>query len=159
AGRSLAQGGVHTPNHRWVVCAALAVLHDFHANPAYVKRINQWLAEGIDIDEDGQFDERSTLVYSPIVDHAFITIASKLVRKSLPNPVRRNLDLNFHLMHADGEMVTEISHRQDRDQIGDMGVYWFPMHYLALRDRNPRYAWVAKKYRTQRAGLSLLLEY
>lgn len=159
AGKSLAHGGVHTPNHRWVVCAALALLNDVAPNPAYGKRVDQWLAEGIDQDEDGQYDERSTIVYSPIVDIALITVAAKLGRKELLQNVRRNLDLNFYLMHADGEMVTEISHRQDRNQIGDMGHYWFPMHYLAVHDNNPRYAWVAKKYVAQRAGLSLLLEY
>lgn len=159
AGKSLARGGVHTPNHRWVVCSALALLNEVYPNPAYVKRVNQWLAEGIDIDEDGQFDERSTIVYSPIVDIALITVAAKLGKKELLEPVRKNLDLNFYLMHADGEMVTEISHRQDRNQVGDMGSYWFPMHYMALHDNNPRYAWVAQKYLAQRAGLSLLLEY
>lgn len=159
AGGSLARGGVHTPNHRWVVCAALSLLHDFKANPAYVKRVNQWLAEGIDIDDDGQFDERSTLVYSPIVDTALITIAAKLGRKELLDHVRRNLDLNFYLMHSDGEMVTEISHRQDRNQVGDLGVYWFAMHYLAAHDRNPRYAWAANKYRNRYASLSLLMEF
>jgi hypothetical protein len=65
AGEALATGGVHTPNHRWVVCAALARLNALFPDAKYVARIDQWLAEGVDLDPDGQFTEKSTSVYSP----------------------------------------------------------------------------------------------
>ncbi|MBL8222046.1 MAG: hypothetical protein JNL62_22605 [Bryobacterales bacterium] len=159
AKRGLLKGGMHTPNHRWVACSAMALLNEANPDPAFLKRIDQWLAEGIDIDEDGQYDERSIIGYNVIVDRSLVIMADKLKRPELLEPLRKNLDAAFYLMHPGDEMVTEISHRQDRNAIGNIGVYWFPMHYMATRDNNPRYAWVAQKYAPTHAALSMLMSY
>jgi hypothetical protein len=159
AAGGLVKGGVHTPNHRWVLCAALAQVNELIPDAAYLRRIDQWLAEGIDIDEDGQYDERSVIGYNVITNRAFVLMAEKLKRPELLDPVRRNLDSALYLTHPGDEMVTEISHRQDRNQRGVIGLYWFPMHYMAWRDRNPVFAGIAQKYVMAHAGLSLLMEF
>ncbi len=139
-GEALVVGGVHTPNHRWVVCAALAWVNSLFPDPKYVARAEQWLAEGIDLDPDGQYTEKSTTVYSPIVDRALITVARLLKRPELLEPVRKNLEMTLHYVHPDGEVVTEASRRQDRYQRGSMARYYYAYRALALRDGNGRFA-------------------
>jgi hypothetical protein len=144
-GEALVAGGVHTPNHRWVVCAALAWVNTLFPHRKYVARVEQWLAETIDIDPDGQYTEKSTTVYSPIVDRALITVARLLNRPELYEPVRKNLEMTLYYVHPDGEVVTEASRRQDRYQRGSMARYYYAYRTLALRDGNGRFAAMARQ--------------
>ena len=145
AGDALTTGGVHTPNHRWVVCGGLASIHSLFPNPKYLGRIDQWLAETVDIDPDGQFTEKSTSVYSPVVDRALLTVGRLLDRPALLEPVRRNLEMTLFYIHPDGEVVTEASRRQDRYQRGSMARYYYSYRCLALRDGNGRFAAMARQ--------------
>jgi hypothetical protein len=144
AGEALVVGGIHTPNHRWVVCAALARLHALFPDARYVARVDEWLGEGIDIDADGQFSERSTSVYSPTCDRALLTVARLLGREALLEPVRRNLEMTLHYLHADGDVATEASRRQDQYRRGSPAGYHLPYRFLALRDGNGRFAAAAQ---------------
>ncbi len=150
AGEALATGGVHTANHRWVVCSALARINALLPAAKYVARIDDWLGEGIDIDADGQYSERSAGIYSRVTDNALITVARLLDRPSLLDPVRRNLDLNVYLMHPDGEIETVGSRRQDQFMIGSISDYYLAYRYLAIRDNNALYGAVARFIEQQR---------
>lgn len=136
AGRALSVGGIHTPNHRWVVCMALARLNELFPDPVYTNRVDAWLAEGIDIDADGQYTERSTAVYSPLTDRCLITIARLLNKEDLFEPVRKNLDMTLYYLHPNGEIVTETSRRQDQYQARKASSYHYPYLFMCLKDKN-----------------------
>ena len=144
AGKCLAIGGIHTPNHRWVVCSALARIHSLFPSQTYVDRIDDWLGEGIDMDPDGQFTERSVSIYSPICDTMFLTIGRLLDRSELMDIVRKNLDMTLYYIQPGGEVLTDASDRQDNARVGSVANYYYAYRYFALKDRNPVYAAVCK---------------
>lgn len=140
AGEALSVGGIHTPNHRWVVSAALAWLHSFFNEPKYKARIDEWLAEKVDIDPDGQYDERSTAIYTPVTNLALLDIARKVGYLHLYDVVRKNLDMTFYFVHANGEVVTESSKRRDKYVRSDMSKYFNAYNQVAVRDKDGRYS-------------------
>jgi hypothetical protein len=140
AGNAMLHGGIHTPNHRWVVCAALAWLHMLWPDPQYRKRADEWLAEGIDIDVDGQYHEKSTYIYTPLTNRTLIAIARGFDKPELLKFVRKNLDMSMYYVHPNGEVATEASGRQDKAQVGTMESYYFPYRYMAIRDNNGQFA-------------------
>lgn len=140
AGEPLVTGGIHTPNHRWVVCSALARLQSLFPHPRYVRRIDDWLGEGIDLDADGHFAERSTGIYSQVSDAAFIAMARFLARPALLEPARKNLTMTMYFTHPDGEVETVGSRRQDQFMVPSISRYYLEYRYLAARDRNAQFA-------------------
>ncbi len=140
AAEALIVGGIHTPNHRWVVSAALVKINEIFPDKRLVNRAEMWFAEHIDIDQDGQYTEKSTHVYSPIVNRALIDIAKGLNKPELLAYVRKNLVMTLYYIHPNGEVVTEASSRQDRGVIGKMSVYYGNYRYMALMDNNGQMA-------------------
>ena len=86
----------------------------------------------------------STSIYSPLTDRCLITVARLLGRPELLVPVRRNLEMTLHYVHADGEVATEGSRRQDQYRVGSSAPYYYPYRYLALEDGNGRFAAMAE---------------
>ncbi|MDW3652123.1 MAG: hypothetical protein R8P61_33925 [Bacteroidia bacterium] len=143
AGKAMSVGGIHTPNHRWVVCRALARIHSLFPNQEYLDRIEAWLAEGIDIDPDGQYTEKSSVVYSPLTNNCFISLARILKKTELYEVVRKNLQMSQYMMHANGEVVTEASTRQDKFTVAHMGRYYYAYRYMALKDQDASFSAMA----------------
>ena len=143
AAPGMVAGGFHTPNHRWVLVAALAQAQALYPELEVSATVDAYLGEGIDINADGEYSERSTGVYNAVVNRALIRAAHVLERPDLLEPVRRNLDLSYHLLHADATAVTSISKRQDRDTRAVPTGLADGYHALAHLDGNGLYAAVA----------------
>jgi hypothetical protein len=144
SGEALITGGIHTPNHRWVVSAALTRLYELWPDPRYVNRVNEWLGEHIDIDPDGQYTEKSTYGYSAIIDRVLITVSKGLNKPEILDAVRKNIMMMRYYIHPNGEIVTEASNRQDKGQIGTMENYYYACRYLALLDNNGEMATICR---------------
>ncbi len=145
AGEALIVGGIHTPNHRWVVSAALTKINELFPDKRYITRIDQWLAEHIDLDPDGQYTEKSTNSYSPIVNRSLIIMAKGLNKPELLEPVFKNLEMTLYYVHPNGEVVTEASNRQDKGTIGKMTKYYYCYRFMALQKNNGEMAAMARQ--------------
>ena len=144
-------GGIHTPNHRWVVSAALALLHAEFGDPSLAERMDAWLAEGIDIDGDGQFAERSPAIYSRVSVECLLEIALVTGRRELLEPVRRCLDAIRYLVHPDDRVETVASRRQDQFRTDyTISPYYFAYRALAMLDDDPTLAAVAGQIEERR---------
>ncbi|MGN8244610.1 hypothetical protein ACTHAM_001711 [Cellulomonas soli] len=111
---ALLVGGVHTPNHRWELSAALAGLHRLTGDERLIGRIDEWLAEGVDIDADGFYSERSPNYAAYVSNPSLLTLARLLGRPELLEPVRASLRSLVPLVDDDGEVVSIHSRRQDQ---------------------------------------------
>jgi len=142
-GEALVTGGIHTPNHRWVVCSALARINALFPAAKYVNRIDDWLGEGIYQDADGLFPERSPN-YARVEVSAFVTMARLLNRTALLDPVRKHLQANLYLLQPDGELETLNSRRQDQGRPLLVANFYLQYRYMAIRENNPTFAAVAR---------------
>lgn len=133
-------GGCHTPNHRWVLSAALSYLYRLFGDARLLERAEQWLAEGIDITPDGEWTERSNGIYNAVSDVMFIHTARLLDKPELLEPVRANLEMMIYLIHPSGEIVTDYSGRQDFGQNFTLDSYMLSYYLMTIIDQNSQFA-------------------
>lgn len=138
AGEALVTGGVHTPNHRWVVSAALANINSLYPDPKYILRIDQWLAEGIYLNVDGQYSERSG-VYSVVINKALITMSRLLNKPELLEIVQKNLTTYYYYTEPNGDLVTVDSKRQDQFMNLTVSKFYLPYRFMAIHTKNPMF--------------------
>lgn len=115
AAAGMPAGGFGTPNHRWVVCAAMAQATALFPDLQLAPAIDAILAEGIDIDREGFYMERSVGVYDAVSNRSLLLLADvhPIATTAAREAVRKNLNLDLHLLHADMTAETSLSHRQD----------------------------------------------
>ncbi len=120
-------GGFHTPNHRWVESAALLGCYNILGWPELKEKAEKYLAEGIDIDEDGEFTERSPGMYNGVNDNALLMMAEEGNLPELYPHVKKNMDLLFDYIEPDGTIFTQNSRRKDKGEGAASGKF-YPGH-------------------------------
>lgn len=143
AAGAMVTGGVHTPNHRWVICSALAQINELYPDVKYVERIDEWLSEGIYINEDGHFPERSGN-YSAVIDRTLLTMSRLLNRPELLDPVRKNLTTYYYYTEPNGDLVSIDSRRQDQWYTSTITKFYLQYRQLAISDNDGMFASIAK---------------
>ena len=132
AAESLRTGGVHTPNHRWELCAALARLHRSFPDSRLLDRVDAWLAEGVDIDAEGLYSERSANYAAHVSNPSLLLLADVLGRTDLRDAVERNLTATLDLIRPDGTVETVHSRRQDQNHPFPLAPYLPHYRLLAI---------------------------
>jgi hypothetical protein len=146
AGPALVTGGIHTPNHRWELSAALSKIDKVDPDPAYRARIDEWLAEGVDINAEGFYSEQSSNYAQAVSNPSLLRLAKLPGLEGLRALVRRNLEATIDLSEPFyGDVETIISRRQDQAQTKQtLHSYYLQFRELAQRDGDARFAGVVR---------------
>ena len=131
ASKGLRDGGFHTPNHRWVEAAGLAMAYNITGDKSLLEMAEMYLSEGIDIDENGEFTERSPGIYNAVNDNALIILSEELGLPELFDHAAMNLRMMFSYLEPDGSVFTQNSVRVDKGE-GMPGKSFYPVNYYFL---------------------------
>lgn len=137
---AMLSGGGHTPNHRWVLVAALSWLYHIFGDQRLLERAEQWLAEGLDCTADGEWTERSNGIYNTVSNIMMIYASIWFDKPQLLEPVRRNLRMMAYMVDEDGEVVTNYSGRQDWGVRHNLSEYYLCYQWMTEHDRDPLFA-------------------
>ena len=136
---ALAEGGFHTPNHRWGICAALMqganLVREEQPELAdnLMKRAGQYLAEGIDGNEEGEYAERSTGNYNAVVNNAMMAMYEETEDETYLGYVERNLKMMLYYIDPDDTIFTQNSTRQDQGKADYPDKYFYQYLYMAAK--------------------------
>lgn len=109
----IAAGGFHTPNHRWAIAACLMHCAEITGRRELADRANQYLNEGLDINEDGEFAERSAGNYNQVNDDQMIRLYLATKDTRYLEAAKANLEMMYCYIDPDESVFTNNSTRQD----------------------------------------------
>ncbi len=111
--RGIAAGGFHTPNHRWAISSCLLCCEKITGNKALGERAREYLREGLDINEDGEFAERSAGNYNQVNDDQMIRLYIATGDSIYLEAAAKNLEMMYCYFDPDASVFTNNSTRQD----------------------------------------------
>lgn len=145
AADGIIQGGFHTPNHRWVISAAMASLARLIERPECLDYMKLFLNEGIDCDAEGEFTERSAGVYNIVCDKSLFVLANERYMPELYGHITRNLNMVMQYFEPDGHINTMNSTRQDKGMAPEADIYYDCFLAMALKTRDAGFAYMADR--------------
>ncbi|MCR5280036.1 MAG: hypothetical protein K6E19_11400 [Lachnospiraceae bacterium] len=141
----LLEGGFHTPNHRWAIASRLCKGYALYGDEKLKDAAFEYLKEGIDCNEDGEFAEKSAGNYNAVNNEAMIMLSDSLKDDKYDSCAVRNLKLMFMYWEPDESIFTANSTRFDKDlivyptqyydQYLEMGVKYNVPEFLAMANR------------------------
>lgn len=142
---ALLTGGIHTPNHRWVMASALAKLEELFGGAAYRERAFEYLNEGLDVTPYGEWTERSNAIYNAVCAYYLHTVGVVFGYAPALEAAGGTLRMTRWLLHPGDALVTEYSGRQDLGQVAFMDDrYYVSLHLMAARERDSELAALAE---------------
>jgi len=122
----VASGGFHTPNHRWAIASSLKCIAKITGRTDFDQRADEYLSEGLDVNEDGEFAERSAGNYNQVNDDQMIRLFMATGDTFYLEAARKNLNMMYAYIDPDGTIFTNNSTRQD------YGLKMYPGSYYIL---------------------------
>lgn len=139
AAEAIRDGGFHTPNHRWGICAALMQAAKLFADDtefakSLMDRTVLYLQEGIDGNSEGEYAERSTGNYNAVVNNAMMAMYQCSKDVKYLGYVERNLNMMMYYIEPNDMVFTQNSTRQDQGEEIFMDKYLYQYMYLIAYD-------------------------
>ena len=124
----------------WIAAAALVEFDKQFGDSTASGRAESYLQEGININNEGVYDDRSP-AYSMLSNAMLFSLAEKLNRPALLEYVRRSLNFRLYTFHPNGEIATEFSDHKGRENGLPTG--YSVWKNMSIIDRNGYYATAA----------------
>ena len=139
AAEAIRDGGFHTPNHRWGICAALMQAAKLFADDtefakSLMDRTVLYLQEGIDGNSEGEYAERSTGNYNAVVNNAMMAMYQCSKDVKYLGYVERNLNMMMYYIEPNDMVFTQNSTRQYQGKEIFMDKYLYQYLYLLAYD-------------------------
>lgn len=139
AAEAIRDGGFHTPNHRWGICAALMQAAKLFADDtefakSLMDRTVLYIQEGIDGNSEGEYAERSTGNYNAVVNNAMMAMYQCSKDVKYLGYVERNLNMMMYYIEPNDMVFTQNSTRQDQGKEIFMDKYLYQYLYLLAYD-------------------------
>lgn len=138
-GRSLLEGGFHTPNHRWAIASVLSCCGRLFGEEDLTRAAFVYLNEGMDCNADGEYAEKSAGNYNQVNNDAMLLLSRSLGDPAYERNAMRNLRMMLTYWEPDDSVFTGNSTRFDRDRRVYPGSYYWEYLDLGIRCHVPEF--------------------